>query len=702
MVISRLGSALLWAMPAVALLHGAAASTDTGCEQLLPNPDSGSQAGLAMTPENLVRLREIGSFDTGASGSTPIALSPDGQQAAFILSQADPVANKYCRALLVVPVKPGGQPRIIDRGGEYIMLRGFVRGLSVAVGSPAPVTPKWSPDGSSIAYLRRDDGVTQAWLAAADGTNARAATHSAVDIEAIGWTRKGDGLVFASRPGAIIAQERITREARSGWLYDDRIVTNGGPRPRLGVNEAPLEMSVLDLESRLTRPATADEQTVLEQRNAISSSGRKAWIGPASDDVAAPLQLWAEQEDGRAVACKAEACSAVIGWWWSEDGRELRFLCREGWRAGFYAFYQWYPGSGSPVRLYSTEDVIENCLSLGDRLLCTVENSTTPRRIVLLDPRTGNSNLVFDPNPEVGRLALGSVQRLHVRSDHGLKAWADLVLPPDHQRGEKLPMIVVQYGSRGFLRGGTGNEYPIFPLAARGFAVLSFERPPSASRLVKGLKTDLEAQAADLHQWSDRRNTLSALERAVQAAIDTGQIDPSRIGITGLSDGATTVRFALINSDRFSAAAISSCCIEPVTSMTHAGMRFAQFLGKMGFPKLTAQSREFWRPMSIALNAAQIDTPLLMQLSDDEYLLALEPFQALHEHGQPVEMYVFPGEHHIKWQPTHRLAIYKRSIDWFDFWLRCHEDPDASKKGQYRRWRKMRAASKSARALCNA
>src|SRR3546814_17530678 len=72
------------------------------------------------------------------------------------------------------------------------------------------------------------------------------------------------------------------------------------------------------------------------------------------------------------------------------------------------------------------------------------------------------------------------------------------------------------------------------------------------------------------------------------------------------------------------------------------------------------------RPRSLAVNAERIDTPLLMQLADSEAMLALETFTALREHGQPVEMYVFPGELHNKWQPAHRLAVYTRNIDWFD------------------------------------
>src|SRR3546814_6203526 len=87
-----------------------------------------------------------------------------------------------------------------------------------------------------------------------------------------------------------------------------------------------------------------------------------------------------------------------------------------------------------------------------------------------------------DPNPEFASLRLGTVERLTWRNNLGLPAWGDLVLPPDRTPGEKLPLIIVQYHSDGFLRGGTGDEYPIFPLAARGFAVLSIENPPTIAQ----------------------------------------------------------------------------------------------------------------------------------------------------------------------------------------------------------------------------
>ena len=60
---------------------------------------------------------------------------------------------------------------------------------------------------------------------------------------------------------------------------------------------------------------------------------------------------------------------------------------------------------------------------------------------------------------------------------------------------------------------------------------------------------------------------------------------------------------------------------------------------------------------------------------------------ALQDAGKAVEAYVFPDEHHIKWQPQHRLAVYRRNIQWFQFWLQGIEVADPVDAEQYARWR---------------
>lgn len=696
-------SSLFSITAAMAIGLGVTSSATAACSDTVPVPSEGTKAQRAVTARDLVRLRDIGYPDALImTGASPLALAPDGLSFAFVVNRADPDNNRYCRALVVSRVSPNASPRVVDTGGELITVTDVQRGMFVRGGFPAQVTPAWSPDGRFLAYLKRLNGRTQVWLVREDGSKARVLTQALSDVESLAWSADGRRLVYGTRPAKWELEQAADREGRSGWLYDDRVVTFSGPRPQIRIADAPLVAMSIDLETGATVPAKPDEAMLLRDEqdslratpSAIAPDGMRAWIERDGIALAGPNRLQLTDARGRPIPCPFSMCrDGVIGLWWDRTGRELRILRREGWNKGDMALYRWRPGGKAPPRrVFLSQDVLIGCLSTtGDRLLCMRENATTPRQIVLVDPRDGHMDIVFDPNPEFGSIALGKVERIKWRNDRGLEAWGDLVLPPNYKPGQKLPLIVVQYHSNGFLRGGTGDDYPIFLFAAHGFAVLSFERPPSVATFIPGI-TDWDAfNAANAHDWANRRSLLSAIETGVQMAIDRGIADPGRIGITGLSDGATSTRFALINARMFAAAAISTCCLEPVTVMTYGGIAFADHMRRQGYPAMSRPDNAFWRPASIAMNAKVIDTPLLMQLADDEYLLALEAYTALREHGKPVEMYVFPNEYHAKWQPEHRVATYERSLDWFNFWLRWIENPDPAKAPQYSRWRAMRS-----------
>lgn len=682
---------------AVTAVFGAciASPVAADCSGLLPGSDAVRGGTRDISAADLIELRTIGFPDAAVSGPGALAVSPDGKLVAFQLSRADVQSDSYCSGLIIASVDGRTPARLADQGGEFIPLTTFVRGLSVNVGLPRSVTPVWSPDGQSIAFLRREHGITQAFVVKTARRSGRPVTSSKADVEALAWTADGSELLVALRPATPRVEAAIDAEGRSGWFYDARVATNAGVRPRIRESQVPLQWFVVDPANGMMRPARAGEAAPADTPVSTSSPGASAWSPfqkPEGDSLISPDRLWAKNPAGRSIRCNAEQCLGPIStMWWDPEAQVVRFLRREGWNHESYAFYSWYPSEAAPVRTYATLDVIQNCAQARAILLCTVENATMPRRIVAIDPSTGSRRILFDPNPEFRAVRLGRVQRLRWRNDRGLEAWGDLVLPPGFGAGEKLPMIVVQYHSRGFLRGGTGDEYPVHLLAAKGFAVLSFERPPDVSQSIPNLRTEAELNAASEAGWADRKSLLSSILTGVRAAIMTGAIDPARLGITGLSDGATSTRFALINSDMFAAASISSCCIEPKTAMTYGGIAWADYNRSLGYPPATAENPAFWRPVSLALNSDRIRTPLLMQLSDDEYLLSLEAFEALRENDAPVELYVYPDEHHVKWHPVHRAAVYERNLEWFDFWLRCREDPSPAKAAQYRRWESMRA-----------
>jgi dipeptidyl aminopeptidase/acylaminoacyl peptidase len=281
-------------------------------------------------------------------------------------------------------------------------------------------------------------------------------------------------------------------------------------------------------------------------------------------------------------------------------------------------------------------------------------------------------------------LAKGRVRRLQWFTAFGSEAFGDLVLPVRYRPGQRYPLIVVQYVTRGFLRGGTGDEYPIQVFANNGFAVLSIERPRSPA-IAPNARSYTDLDKADLAGFLDKRNVLSAIERGVRNLVDAGIVDERRVGITGLSDGASTVQYAGVHSKMFAAAVMSNCCAEP-TQLALLGPAAAKLFREVGWPDLTSEAPSFWSNISWVVNARRIPFPVLLQMADSEYRSGLAAFTALREADVAIEMRVFPNETHFKWQPIHRLSIYTRNLNWFSFWLQNDLLSSNSQSNEIARW----------------
>lgn len=675
-----------------------------------PCPKFDAAEGIAsprpVTNRDLAEIADIGRSDPNDSPS-PFGVSPDGKRIAFIVRRGNPDANGYCQRLLVMPLDASAAPVEHDRGGEFIRdsypLRNFT---AIAAGYARVATPRWSPDGRSIAFLKRVDGSTQVWLADAVVSGlGRKLTAMPDDVEDFAWTADGTGFVVATRPALRREVEAIANEARDGYLFDDRFAPYFADQP-LPTGPAPREYARWSMTENAASPASSEETALLVPARpsrlpqnargfAVGPSGELTWTEPLNPDhLLSGSRLVLMDAAGNRFTCSERRCQGVSKLWWSEDGRTLSFLQRAGWPYSQTGILAWTVGAAAPRTVVQTEDALVGCAKPGREIICAREASTRPRRLVAIDPRTGRERLIHDPNPDFARLQLGQAQRFHLRNAYGVKSHADLVLPPDHRAGQRHPLVVVQYTSDGFLRGGTGDEFPIQTLAGRGFAVLSFSRPDFVPAALAAPNEAASARA-NRKDWTDRRNVQSSLEIAVRRAIATGTVDPERMGISGFSDGLSSVQWALINSTLFKAAAAGSCCEDMQSYPLAGGPVFERWGRDVGYKFFEPDAVDFWKPMSLVLNADRIKTPLLIQNSDSEYEGGLDVLAAWRLKGNPIELYVFDREGHLKTQPAHRLAMYERSVEWFEFWLMGRMNCDPAKEAQFTRWRAMRGAPAS-------
>ncbi len=226
--------------------------------------------------------------------------------------------------------------------------------------------------------------------------------------------------------------------------------------------------------------------------------------------------------------------------------------------------------------------------------------------------------------------------------------WGHLVLPLGYQAGKRYPLVITTYVDvGGFLRGGTGDEYPIHVLAANGFAVLNFDF------MIRRLPKPGDF-AANLPRW---QAPMEALQAVLEKLDREGIVDRSRVAITGLSHGSEIVHYGVSHTNLFRAAIASGPSFDPMSFYTYGDH---SFLASLDLQSPEGDTRPNWQKISGALNAERIHAALLINAADQEYIDAIQLAVSLRDLKKPFEMFIYPDERHTKNQPRHRYSIYER------------------------------------------
>lgn len=124
-------------------------------------------------------------------------ISPDGSRVAFLRVWVNQKADRYDTALWIVSTS-GGAPRQITAG-------------------PRDGSPRWSPDGKSLAFIRSPerDGrpqPAQIWLMSLDGGEAQPLTDSPRSPAGFEWSPDGKAIAFVSREDSSKEKEKPNPE----------------------------------------------------------------------------------------------------------------------------------------------------------------------------------------------------------------------------------------------------------------------------------------------------------------------------------------------------------------------------------------------------------------------------------------------------------------------------------------------------------
>ena len=637
-------------------------------------PARGRGVGL----DDLTALR-----DFAAPHSSP-ALSSDGSRIALVTRTVDLTRGVYVHEVHVIETAAPFRERVVAQAGDIVFhaVRGRRSGMAVER------VALWSPDDAWIAYLVGHAGYAELWRVRSAGGGARRV--SAIGEHVVGFSWAPDGaLLYRSAISRDAREAQWARAALHGFHADDRFEPIYDVAPRID-DSSPVSAVRVDVRT--------GRETHLDLRMEAAPPPRVR-IAPAdarfADAQSPDLALEAEH-DGAVRRCSHALCRGDLVAAWSQDDATVAFQRRAGHHGALSELAVWSLPSDRVRSIRISEARLSGCVYDRARFFCLEDAPTQPQRLVAVDARSGAVQIVWDPNPSWATRTFPRVERLDAINPTGEASFAHLVYPLGYRSGRRYPLVIVQYRSRGLLRGGTGGEYPILPISARGYFVLSVDRPEDVVRARTMTSSDLLV-AAEL-DGSEHAMKAAAIERFLTELEARGLIDPGRIAITGMSDGAETLFNLLLTSDRRFAAAVTSSPPPDPSAWPLLSREVRARRGQHGAMAPWSEETvwgEYWRRLSPIYHTARMRTPILFNLSETETLPAMPLIARLQEMAAPYDLYVYPGAYHNKWRPTQLRAAQMRAIAWLDLWLRDVDTPDPRESDRAGRWRAMREAARS-------
>lgn len=635
-----------------------------------------------------------------------VAVSPDGKLVAYRAETASIERNTHDLGWYVVRADGSAPPRRIADAGEG----------DWPDGTFAAEPPAWTADSRAIVYRALRNGEVQIWRSSADGASTDELTSDAANVRAFALSPDSRALTYtvgATRDDIMRAERREydngvlidahvdpSRQLYRGSRIDGRLATDritgfwfahGGL-----LADTPPSHRTIDLATGSTRTASVSEVARIETRaKPFDKLGDRYILAaePSGDERGTAYALSEEQHAVLAVQrpgdatprlCDAPECRQLIrGLAWRGDEDSVLFGVSD--LATNQTLYLWNVADGQVRRIgggvgrfNGGRDDRRGCAVSASAAFCVAASANSPPRLVRIDLDTGETKTLASPNAALERADAPRFEQMNWADPSGRRFTGQLMLPPGSPRA--APLFVTYYVCDGYLRGGIGDDFPLRQFADAGIAVLCANRVPTQARLGDQVEQYRIAQAG------------------ISAAIDTlagkGLIDPARVGMGGLSFGGEVTMWIATHSSKLAAISISNSLLSETYYWFNAiaGREVPEILKKVWNIGPPDVDRARWKQLSASHSLGKLDAPLLMQLPEREFRSNVEIAAKLGRAGKPVELWAFPYETHIMYQPRHKRAVYERNLDWFRFWLQGHVDPDPAKAGQYRRWKAMEAA----------
>ncbi|MFA5911794.1 MAG: S9 family peptidase [Vicinamibacterales bacterium] len=607
-------------------------------------------------------------------------LSPDGKQILFIMERPDWKANR----------RVGHIYRINADGTSQVQLTSGESGES---------SPRWSPDGESIAFTTRRDPDTnnQIYVLRADGGEARRLTNHATAPGNLTWAPDGKTIYFTA-PDAKSADEKekdrllddvyafeennfkqrhlwtadlagkTTRITEGDWSVGGFELSATGSRIAMTRTPSPLleftdrtEVWVMDASGANAKQLTSNK--VPESGAALSPDGSTVLFTSASNEQ---FDLYYNDKlflvpaaGGPARVLLPDAPYGVENASWSADGKSIYFTANMGVHnevmrvevatrrvtqlsAGEHALQGWAFNDAAGLHVFTSNSAARP----GE--IHTMANGAQPKRVTA----------VFDDT--LARFKIARQEKITWKGQDGVTVEGLLSYPVDYQAGRKYPLIVMTHGGPAASdRFGFSGDVQVY--AGKGYAVL---KPNYRGSTGYG-----DAFLRDMVKGYFKQAHLDVMT-GTDAVIAMGLADPNKLVKMGWSGGGHMTNKIITFTDRFKAASSGAGAanwISMYAQSDHREFRTPWFGGTRW--QANAPIDLYWNHSPLK-DVSKVKTPTIFLVGQEDPRVPLpqsvEMYRALKSNGVPTHLYVAPREGHGWTELRHRLFKLQIEMEWFE------------------------------------
>ena len=640
-------------------------------------------------------------------------ISPDGKTIAYVRRSADVMSDRVRGAIWLVDVASGQQRPLVTGPGSY-------------------GAPRWSPDGSRLAYISGDEGGAQLWVRWVSSSAATRVTQLPDAPDAITWSPDGSTIAYSMRVPAegTSLGKPLPRPEGAKWaepleIYDRATYrADGGGYIRPGFNHlfvvpadggAPRQVTFGSFDDNGPLAWTPDGKAILfsairkdnwetefndsevysldlasgnlatltsrygpDQVLAVSPDGQKiAYLG--FDDTHRTFEnseLYVMNRDGSgARSISAGQDISIDDAKWAADSKSVvvQYDSKGAASVGRFgldgSFRQLASGlSGSGYDRPYTGGSFS--LSRTGVIAFSAGSAQRPPDVKVL--AGGAPRQLTRLNAWLDAKAMAPVEKLAVTAPDGKPIDAWLVMPPGRQPGQKVPLVLEIHGGPHAAYGPWfSTDYQQY--ASAGYAVL-YTNPRGSTSYGEGF-----AKLIDRAYPGEDYNDLMA---AVDAAIAAGVADPDNLFVTGGSGGGILTAWIVGNTTRFRAAVSQKPVINWVSealTMDGTGFTSRYWFDQPPWKDVTP----YWQRSPLSL-IDKVKTPTMVVVGSEDYRTpvseAEQYYAALKIAGVPTALVKVPDASHggIAARPSQSAAKAAAIIAWFERYRKPAAAPKAS------------------------